>query len=99
MEPATHDWLKEYLLQRSSKFDKVISWIQHTGGFHSERLIYDLKYCVLMCRVRYLAMRPPLPADDDWNAIAAYWKKHYNTHLGAGTIAGFLDKTKSIRNK
>jgi hypothetical protein len=96
MEPATHDWLKDYLIKRSSRFNKLITWIQHTGGFHSERLIYDLKYCVVMCRIRYMAVAAPLPAANDWRALGAYWKQHYNTPAGKGTVDGFLTKTQSL---
>ena len=92
MEPATHDWLKHYITQRSDRFTALINWIQHTGGYNTDRLIYDLKYQVIMCRIRYLTVPAALPEAYDWDNIAAYWKKYYNTPAGAGNIAKALAK-------
>jgi hypothetical protein len=45
-----------------------------------------------MCRIHYLRVPEVLPAANDWPGFAAYWKNHYNTWLGAGTVDGFLQK-------
>jgi hypothetical protein len=45
-----------------------------------------------MCRVRYLRAPGTLPLANDVGAIAAYWKLHYNTPLGAGTPTEFVAK-------
>jgi hypothetical protein len=50
------------------------------------------RYAAAMCRIRYLRVPAPLPAPDDIQAMANYWKEHYNTPLGAGTPEEFLDK-------
>lgn len=95
MEPATHGWLVGWVLARSSRFTPLIEWVQKTGGFHEERLVYDLAYMSVLCRLRYLVVPAPLPRADDLPGLAAYWKKHYNTSLGKGTVAGFLSKFRS----
>lgn len=92
MEPETHRWLVDYLLARSSHFNKLIDWVQHTGGFTQERLVYDLAYMVLFCRLRYLVVPEKLPDSDDLRGLANYWKRHYNTSLGKGTVNGFVMK-------
>jgi hypothetical protein len=43
-----------------------------------------------MARLVYLRAPSPLPQDDDIEALAAYWKKYYNTDLGAGKVQDFI---------
>lgn len=50
----------------------------------------NLFYAAAMCRTFYLRIPTRLPDADDVPGMAAYWKQHYNTHLGAGTIAQFI---------
>jgi hypothetical protein len=50
-------------------------------------------YAAAMCRVFYLRVPERLPQADDSAAMARYWKRYYNTHLGKGTVEGFLQKT------
>lgn len=56
---------------------------------HSPRITdlrWNLLYAAAMCRIHYRRVRAALPAADDANGLAAYWKTHYNTPLGKGTI-------------
>jgi hypothetical protein len=39
-----------------------------------------------------LRVPTPLPDATDVPALAAYWKKHYNTHLGSGTVVKAIKK-------
>ena len=48
-------------------------------------------YACAMCRVHYMRVSAPLPDADDLEAQAAYWKQHYNTPLGAGTVEHFME--------
>lgn len=41
----------------------------------------------LTCRMKYLTVSEPLPASDNPAGMALYWKKYYNTFLGAGSVA------------
>lgn len=75
MEPAT--------------FSDVMDYITRKGKikiFHnsSEQLLYDLKFATTMCRVFYWRFEERLPEHNDVEGLARYWKKYYNTHLGAG---------------
>lgn len=47
---------------------------------------------VALARLKYWDDRHPLPVSGDWHAQAAYWKRVYNTPLGAGTPEGYLGK-------
>ena len=95
MEPATHKWMRDYISARSSLLMKVVEWIINTGGYHEERLIYDLKYAFLMCRMRYLVVPEGLPNENDIHGLASYWKKYYNTVHGKGTVSGAITKYNS----
>lgn len=90
MEIATHNWIKEYIKQK--RLYKIIDWIDSTGGFNHNRLVYDLYYATLMARLRYLIVPIDLPKKDDVDGMAKYWKKYYNTERGKGTIEGFIKK-------
>jgi hypothetical protein len=50
----------------------------------------NLFFAAAMCRVHYRRARASLPAADDAHAMAEYWKQHYNTVLGAGTVGKAL---------
>lgn len=47
-------------------------------------------YAAAMARAQYYRKPPPLPAADDLEGLARYWKIHWNTHLGDGTVAEWL---------
>lgn len=46
---------------------------------------------VAFARLQYRRDKHPLPAVDDLNGQAKYWKRVYNTELGRGTIKHFLE--------
>lgn len=52
-----------------------------------DRLVYDLAYATKIARLIYYRRPEPLPAAEDVDGLANYWKQHYNTPLGAGTAA------------
>ncbi|MDG3034195.1 hypothetical protein P7245_22470 [Vibrio parahaemolyticus] len=55
-------------------------------------LIGNLLYQVAICRIHYLRVSDPLPKAGDIQAMAAYWKEHYNTGGGKGDEQHFIDK-------
>jgi hypothetical protein len=88
MEPATHDdiW-KNYLYSRTKLGLNIL------GPYHKPdpgRLVWDLGYSCAMCRVHYLRCPGALPAAGDREGQASYWKKFYNTPLGAGAIGEYI---------
>ena len=94
MEPGTEtDIWKNYItFKRKLKADMA-----EMGYFgpDSDRLQYDLRYQIVMARIHYLreAVEEALPEEaEDIHALARYWKAHYNTRLGYGTVEGFIAK-------
>lgn len=84
MEPATHeDIWQNYLEAKPALRIKVLG----AAGFHirppPEALVYNLRYAAAMCRVHYL--RKPGAIPGDLRGQAEYWKRWYNSPLGAGT--------------
>ena len=84
MEPATErDRWENYLAYRKELREAVIA-ATGISGPNLGRLQHDPIYGAIMCRVRYLSVREPLPPDFDIQAQAFYWKQHYNTKQGKG---------------
>lgn len=88
MEPATHDdiW-QNYLRYREGLADVV-----ETFGREAKHLAGNLYYATAMARVHYLRVPERLPSPMDTAALADYWKRHYNTALGAGEVAEAIEK-------
>lgn len=82
MEPATcHDIYDNYLKYRPELAKKVALF----GGSYRD-LPGNLYYATAMARVHYLRRPEELPSAMDERGLAQFWKDHYNTHLGAGTV-------------
>ena len=93
MEPATyHDLWDSYLGHRPELASKIRQAIEYNGGIPpASRMCWDLRFAAIMCRIHYRRIPKALPDAEDIWALAAYWKKFYNTPLGAGTEAQFAD--------
>jgi hypothetical protein len=86
MEPATHNDIWTNFLGPSSRqylLDGLRN-IESDAG-NADALEWNPFYAVAMCRIHYLRFRDPLPDAQDIDGQAAYWKRNYNSHLGAGT--------------
>lgn len=78
MEPATHNDIWTNYIAFDAKLSKMLPRAS------AERMVYDLRYAAQMCRVHYRRVKAPLPLTS--LAAAEYWKRYYNTVLGAGTV-------------
>lgn len=98
MEPFTHDdiWAT-YLISRGELQHKVLSAISTSVPPPSDRLMWDFRYAAIMCRLRYRRVRDPLPDEHDVHAMAAYWKRFYNTAAGKGTVEEFVDRYRFVQ--
>jgi len=61
-------------------------------------LLTNLAYATAIARLRYYLWAPELPPANDIPALAAYWKKYYNTVDGAGTEQQFIENYKRYVN-
>lgn len=93
IEIATHDDLwRNYLAYHPDMRAAVERWII-PGQPRAKQLCGNLYYATAMCRIFYRRVKAPMPAADDWEGFAHYWKQYYNTYKGKGTVEGFLLKT------
>jgi len=96
MEPATHDdimfrWLNKPT--RSALKSRVIDYCRLIAGPISPDVMrYNLKYAILLARLKYLACDDRLPDKDNLQSLAQYWKDNYNTKLGDGTVEKAIKK-------
>jgi hypothetical protein len=99
IEPATYnDYWDNFLEHRPKLAQKIIDYCgisEHSfTADHRpdvERLVYDLRYATIMCRIHYRRIRAPLPKSGDILGYANYWKKYYNTYLGHGSVEQFIN--------
>lgn len=99
MEPATHaDLWRSFIKYKSSLQDDLRALLSGEAdsvyevcGVSDElELMSNIKYAVAMCRVHY--WRPQsLPEANNIKALGEYWKDHYNTIHGAGTVHEFVN--------
>lgn len=89
MEPATESDIYENYLKYKTELNGKILDLHGTvaigEGFVLDPLQVNLAYQIAMARVHYRRVSDPLP-EIEVTALAAYWKKHYNTRLGRGTV-------------
>lgn len=55
-----------------------------------ELILVDLRFATAVARLKYYMVPKALPKSGDIEGYAKYWKKYYNTHLGAGTEEEFI---------
>ncbi len=93
IEPATHDDLFENFLNfpRWRGFRRRLLALRAARPSPHEQLATTLCYAAAVARLIYYRVPEPLPEAGDVEGYAAYWKTHYNTQLGAGSVAKFVD--------
>ena len=98
MEPATHtDIWENYLRFRPELAERVMSSGGHDVKITEDSinpphdwLVYNLRYAAALCRIHYRRVPAALPDLGNLQAMGAYWKDHYNTAAGAGTVGEFV---------
>jgi hypothetical protein len=100
MEPFTHfdlwtSFLKYQPILRETVLDMIpkcsLKYDSVTGTLSGSDLLLatDLRYATMMARIKYRQVKEPVPPADNFPALAAYWKKYYNTPGGKGTVEEF----------
>src|SRR3990167_2960567 len=83
IEPLTHTDIWRYVNTQPHLRIKL-PWPYQQD---SSRLIVDLEYATVMARLKYLMVPAKIPPADQVSQLAAYWKKWYNTPMGAGRVS------------
>ena len=90
IEPDTFN----YLIEKHQNIIKKMGYYFSLPA--PEEMLNDLALSTAVCRFKYMETSEPLPKHDNLHAIAVYWKKHYNTELGRGTIDEFIENNKKF---
>ncbi|MCJ9430169.1 hypothetical protein [Kordiimonas marina] len=91
IEPNTlQDLYDNYLAYRpelQAKLDKYMP----PGNPPLDEALLDVTYATAAARLIYYRKPASIPAVDDEDGLANYWKQYWNTAQGAGTVEQFLD--------
>lgn len=91
MEPNTLRDIQQNFLSYRPKLKAMVETHKAMALSDAANLICNLAYAALMCRIHYLRVAEALPAADDLSGLARYWKRYYNTALGKGSEAEFIE--------
>ena len=90
MESATFWDLWNNFVGKNAQLRADMLQITHGKAATHELLVANDPFSAAMCRVLYRRVSAPLPDAGDLRAQAAYWKKYYNTPLGAGRESEYI---------
>ena len=90
MEPSTHNDIVNNYIRYKENIKRLLFDQFGYKVLEPEKLIYDLQYATIFSRLHYRRVRESLPVATNLPGLARYWKKYYNTHLGAGTEEEFI---------
>ena len=94
MEPATFDDIvKNYLSSKPVLKEKIIE-VSGVTELNSKDLVNNDRLSTCMARVHYLRVKEGIPSSLDGQA--RYYKKYYNTYLGAATEQEYISNYKKL---
>ena len=96
MEPDTHDDIWAKSLHDGTPLKETILRYCLDGNPFAHQMCWDLQYATMMARVFLLRIPEALPDASDVTAMANYWKKYWNTPLGAGNVSDFINNYHSF---
>lgn len=92
IEPTTHDdvWTN-YLADRDDLAQVILGFA--AGNIHdAAQMPWNMGYSVAMARLVFWRQPDPMPTDaNNLQALGQYWKDHYNTGAGAGTVEEWVE--------
>jgi hypothetical protein len=91
MEGATHDDIWDNYLKYQKALREKIEALLPAGANKHQELENNDNYAAAMCRAHYRRQPGALPAYNDLEGQARYWKQYYNTALGAGTTTKYIN--------
>lgn len=97
IEPDTYNDVLRYLYRSDNKKlkDRILAACMTEIFPEAKCLTWNIRLAVLIARVIYWRKSEPLPLVNDVKGLANYWKVHYNTVKGKGTIDHFITAWKA----
>lgn len=86
IEPNTLQDIKDNFLKYNPKLWEAVKAFD-TGLDDHDDLNGNLLFQIVIARLVYYRASDPLPDRNNLESVAKYWKKHYNTTAGKGTVA------------
>lgn len=100
MEPNTYiDIWENYIKAKKGLMTLISSNFEVFYMPDEDRMIYDLRYATMMARLHYSRVAGHLPDHNDVNSIWEYYKKYYNTPIGAAEKESSISKYHSFISK
>ncbi|MCK5613163.1 hypothetical protein KAR91_65420 [Candidatus Pacearchaeota archaeon] len=96
MEPSTEKDIWENFLKYKPDLSRRIVALMGEADWENLQLTGNLLYQIAMARIHYYRRPEALPYRGNIISMAQYWKAHYNTHLGKGTIAEAIKNYKRL---
>jgi len=91
IEPPSYAEVIKYLHRKPIIKEKLLQACEYQElESTTDRLVCNIKYATLFCRIFYWRFEEPLPHHEDLYGLGKYWKKYYNTHLGKGSADEFV---------
>lgn len=94
IEPATLFDLYDNYLRYRTEIKDCLDSLKIKMYTDEENLLRNCMYAAAVCRLCYY--RKPGAIPSDLKGQAEYWKEHYNTHLGKGTVEEFIENVKEL---
>ncbi|MBL4613611.1 MAG: hypothetical protein JKY27_01880 [Magnetovibrio sp.] len=92
IEPATHDDVWTNYLAYRNDLAKVVLGFAAGDSHDADQMPWNMGYGVAMARLIFWRQSDPMPTDaNDLQALGQYWKDHYNTINGAGTVDEWVE--------
>lgn len=85
------DIWENYLAYRPDLASSILVACHFIAPPEPIEVVTNLKYAAIMARIHYRRVRDPLPEAGDLQGQAVYWKTHYNTMGGHGTVQQYID--------
>ena len=92
VEPATHDDLYTNFLNYRPELGSKLMQLRAPNLSMDENLSTNLMYGAAVCRLCYYRKPDALPEAGDIEGQASFWKQHYNTIFGKGTVSKYVYK-------
>jgi len=90
MEAATYADIWKYLSKIPELENNILAACNFQVIPDAYDMVGNLNYSILMGRINYFRVKEKLPPANDIEAIWLYYKKYWNTELGAATRKAFL---------
>ena len=96
VEPATHDDLYTNFLNYRPELGSKLMQLRAPNLSMDENLATNLMYGAAVCRLCYYRKPDALPEAGDIEGQANFWKQHYNTIFGKGTVSKYVYKVQQV---